>query len=136
MRWLARIRTGLARTASYLALFNFAILAGIMLRWLHGGLAPSAPFILWMVVGYLVLALVVAGVAWVDHRYVWPAELGVSQAINPLTTLTVFRLAVLLRDLEREGLDTNEVRRHIVMALSSNGHEKDLERWEKMLGGR
>jgi hypothetical protein len=136
MRQMARVRTGLARVSSYLSLANFGILLGIVLKWLHGVVAPDIWFVVWMAGGYTIAAALVVVVALIDHKFVWPQEMGVSQSVNPLTTLPVLHVVWVLSELRARGVDTEGIREEVIEALRMSGRHKEFLKFEDIVKAR
>lgn len=93
---LASIRSGLMRMSSYMGMINFLILMGIVLRWVHGSIAPDANFLLWMISGFIFTATGLVIAAWIDRKWIWPREVGINQKVNKITVVWALQAAELM----------------------------------------
>lgn len=113
---IAKARTTLARTSTYLSLANFTILLGITLKWLHNSILPNSNFILWMTLGYSTALISILTLSKIDRKSIWPQELNIHQSINPLTPILILQAANIVASHPENEILCKEITKRMVEA--------------------
>jgi hypothetical protein len=125
------------RTASYLSIFNFLMIALIFLNttvWSYGFIQKIFPnhniFLLSGIAGVLIVMTVIG---YMDTKLkIWrtESERGLTADRNPQLVVEAFQCAKMLNDLKNKGKDTKEVEEHLDSLFARCGLNKEFDHFK------
>jgi hypothetical protein len=142
---LRKLRDGLVeaklyynRTATYLSIFNFLMIALIFLNttvWSYGFIQKMFPTRnLFLLSGIAGVFIIMALIGYMDTKLkIWrtESERGLTADRNPQLVVEAFQCAKMLNDLKNKGKDTKEVEEHLDGLFARCGLDKEFKHFKQ-----